>query len=240
MSIFSILDRPKADELSERILRLLAATGFVQEVTEDQWAATPITNAMATSPIAAGHRFVWDVLINSAVKAPKFLRETGHRCPTEPTDGFLQYAHQTKSNVFEHLTSMPSLLQDFNKFMGNTMGAKQYWVDWYPVEERLLRDLDATALLLVDVGGGRGHDVQAFHEKYPNRGGLVVQDLPQGFENNQERDDDPSVKLMVHDFFTEQPVKGTSNLIPLFSCWVTAGYSHIYRCTRIFPSPHPS
>lgn len=34
----------------------MAATGFVKEVGERTWEATPITEAMATEEIAAGHR----------------------------------------------------------------------------------------------------------------------------------------------------------------------------------------
>ena len=171
--------------------------------------STPITDAMATSAIAAGHRFLWDYLITTAVKAPKFLRETGHCCPTQPTDGFVQYAHQTKLNTFDHLASIPPLLHDFNDFMGHAMGAKQYWIDWYPVEERLLNGMDPKAPLLVDIGGGRGHDAQAFCKKYPNSGLLVLQDLPQGLASIRESDLDPSVQRMAYSFFTEQPIKGT-------------------------------
>ncbi|KAI0011121.1 hypothetical protein F4779DRAFT_575080 [Xylariaceae sp. FL0662B] len=41
-----------------RVLRPLAATGFVQEVGERTWEATPITKAMATEEVSAGHRMV--------------------------------------------------------------------------------------------------------------------------------------------------------------------------------------
>ncbi|KAL9084574.1 MAG: hypothetical protein Q9165_007999 [Trypethelium subeluteriae] len=199
----------KAEELLiTRILRLLAAIGFVEEIAEDQWAATPTTAVMASAPIAAGYRFVWDVLITSAVKSPKFIHESGNRCPHLPNDGFVQYAHQTKHNVFDLLNNMPSLLEDFNTFMGNTMGTNQYWVDWYPVEERLLQDMDPLTTLLVDIGGGKGHDLQAFHTKYPNRGRLILQDLPQGLNSIQERDLDPEIERMIHNFFTVQPVQG--------------------------------
>jgi hypothetical protein len=68
----------------------------------------------------------FDVLINSAMKAPKFLHEIGYKNLMEPTDGFVQYANQTKYNNFEYLATMPSLFNDFNLFMGNTLGARKY------------------------------------------------------------------------------------------------------------------
>ena len=152
----------------------------------------------------------WDFVINAAIKAPQFLREVGHRSPSEPTDGLVQYAHHTKLNAFNLLFSQPNLLRNFNQFMGNTMGARHYWVDWYPVEERLLNGSRPDgAALLVDVGGGKGHDLQAFYTKYPRQTGLVLQDQPHALDKITAESLDPSVKRMVHDFFKEQPIKGS-------------------------------
>lgn len=50
----------------------------------------------------------------------------------------MQYAFQTKLTTFEYMSSVPPILKDFNTFMGNTMGARKYWIDWFPVQERLL------------------------------------------------------------------------------------------------------
>jgi hypothetical protein len=44
--------------VTARILRLLASADFVEESAEDQWSASDTTRAMASPPIAAGHRFV--------------------------------------------------------------------------------------------------------------------------------------------------------------------------------------
>jgi hypothetical protein len=42
-----------------RVLRLLAAVDFVENPALDTWAANDTTCAMASAPIAAGHRFVY-------------------------------------------------------------------------------------------------------------------------------------------------------------------------------------
>ncbi|KJZ79191.1 hypothetical protein HIM_01342 [Hirsutella minnesotensis 3608] len=189
-----------------RILRPLASQGIVDEVGEKQWKPTPVTHAMATEEIAAGHRMIGEMLVGAAQKAPKYLKEYGHRCPTDPRDGLIQFAFQTKMTVFELFSSMPQVLKDFNLFMGNTMGARNYWVDWYPVEDRLLRGANNDTPLLVDVGAGKGHDLIAFHEKYPDKGLLVLQDLSAVTDNLGDLT--PSIEVMTYDFFTEQPVKG--------------------------------
>lgn len=41
-----------------RVLRLLASVDFVVESGADAWEANKTTTAMASAPVAAGHRFV--------------------------------------------------------------------------------------------------------------------------------------------------------------------------------------
>lgn len=173
----------------------------------------------------------WEILVGAAAKTPKYMREAGYRCPTDPVDGLLQYAFQTKLHIFGLLNSMPEVLQAFNTFMGNTMGARQYWVDWFPVEDNLLENATNSNALIVDVGGGKGHDLQAFHQKYPHKGRLVLQDLPQVIDNI--KDLDPAIECQTYDFFTEQPVRGMESAI-LLIC-----YSGVFRCSGIFFPSHP-
>ncbi|KAJ6779804.1 hypothetical protein PWT90_01496 [Aphanocladium album] len=190
-----------------RTLRPLASVGVVKEAGERQWEPTPVTHAMATDEIAAGHRMIGEMIVGAAQKAPKYLKEYGYRSPTDPRDGLMQFAFQTKMTTFELFSSMPQVLSDFNLFMGNTMGARNYWVDWYPVEQQLLDGASAESPLLVDVGAGKGHDLLAFHEKYPGRGKLVLQDLD-AVTDSVGATIDPAIEVMTYDFFTEQPVKG--------------------------------
>lgn len=145
------------------------------------------------------------MIVGAAQKAPKYLREYGHRCPTDPRDGLMQFAFGTKMTTFELFRSMPHVLRDFNLFMGNTMGARSYWVDWFPVKEQLLDGADHNAALLVDVGAGKGHDLLAFLDKYRGKERLVLQELEAVTANLEI---DPAIEVMKYDFFTEQPVKG--------------------------------
>lgn len=148
------------------------------------------------------------MMIGAMRKAPKYFQEFGYRCPTDPHDGLMQYAFQTKLSTFDFFATLPAVFRDFNTFMGNTMGARGYWVDWFPVEDRLLtEDYDCNTALLVDVGAGKGHDLVAFHNKYPGLGRIVLQDLPNIIEGISQVD--PAIELMEYDFFTEQPVKST-------------------------------
>ncbi|KAF2971686.1 hypothetical protein GQX73_g1866 [Xylaria multiplex] len=196
----------KLTNFQARLLRALASVGLVADVGNRTWQATPVTQALAVEGVAAGLRMIEEMVMGAAIKAPKYLRETGYRCPTNPNDGFMQYAFQTKLSSFELFHSIPWVMRDFNTFMGNSMGARQIWLDWYPMQERLIDGSDPAndPALLVDIGGGWGHDIMAFNNKYPNKGKLILQDLPGVIKDCQSL---PSgVEGLAYDFFTEQPV----------------------------------
>lgn len=196
------------------------------------WQPTAITCAMATEGIAAGHR-TWYVMycfylpflfllfddidsipkqsgnttVEAGQKAPKYFSEAGYRCPTDPRDGLMQYALQTKLTTFEYMNAIPHILKDFNTFMGNTLGARKYWTDWFPVQNRLIDGANETSPLLVDVGGGKGHDLLEFQAKFPQKPGrLALQDLSPVTSNLGVLD--PAIKPMTYDFFSDQPIKG--------------------------------
>ncbi len=84
--------------------------------------------------------------------------------------------------------------------------------DFYPVEENLVEGAktEDDAVFLVDVGGGRGHDLQELYRKHPKLPGkLVLQDSKGVIEEAQGSGLDSKIVLMEHDFFTAQPVIGT-------------------------------
>jgi hypothetical protein len=146
------------------------------------------------------------MIVGTAQSAPMYFKEMDHRCPVDSDNGFMQYAFQTKLASFEFFSTMPDVFNDFNTFVGSTMGARNYWVNWFPIQERLIQGSTKESPLLVDVGAGKGHDLLDFHSKFPQEGHLVLQDLA-GLIDNLE-DLDPAIEPMVYDFSTEQPVKG--------------------------------
>ncbi|KAF7901467.1 hypothetical protein EAF00_003688 [Botryotinia globosa] len=216
VNVAKLAELSGAEELLlKRILRPLASTNFVKEVDEETWGATPITKAMTQKGIAAGHRMLFATSMLAALHAPRYFLETSHTSPTNPHDGLMQYAHGTKLQSFDYFGTMPgNVLGDFNTFMGNTMGARRYWLDWWPVEERVFEGVEgADNTLLVDVGGGKGHDIMAFKEKFGRRekrvGRLVLQDQPHVLEEIGEGELGEGIEKCGYDFFTEQTVKNS-------------------------------
>lgn len=87
---------------------------------------------------------------------------------------------------------------------------KASWVDpgFYPVQERLAKTFDPSQseVLLVDIGGGVGHDLKELKAKHPSLPGkLILQDQPDVIStvSGSEGVFEPK----SHDFFTSQPIK---------------------------------
>ena len=84
------------------------------------------------------------------------------------------------------------------------------WVDHVPVKQLLLDGAseDTDAVLMVDVGGGIGRDIELFHQAFPNAPGrLILQDSEAVVQQAKSRNI-PFVESTIHDFFTPQPIKG--------------------------------
>ncbi|KAA6411440.1 MAG: sterigmatocystin 8-o-methyltransferase [Lasallia pustulata] len=90
--------------------------------------------------------------------------------------------------------------------------AKPAWVDpgSYPVEERLRKGMKQCAdeVLLVDVGGGLGHDLKLLKQKHPQRRGQLILHDKEEVMRQQISETSNSFEEMAHEIFTPQPGKG--------------------------------
>ena len=116
-----------------------------------------------------------------------------------------------EDNFFLWLAANPTQASYFNHFMQAYRAGNAMWFepDFYPVAERLAKGFDSSIsdVFLVDVGGGKGHDLAAFAAAHPHPPGkLILQDQPSVLAEA-----DPSfAKLFTiqpHDFFTPEPVQ---------------------------------
>jgi hypothetical protein len=94
--------------------------------------------------------------------------------------------------------------------MTGIRGSRPSWIEWWPIEERIFDpnvELDDSSPLLVDIAGGRGHDIQAFGRKFSDTNGrLILEDLPAVIDDIKQLDE--RIVRVKHDFFTPQPIKG--------------------------------
>lgn len=82
----------------------------------------------------------------------------------------------------------------------------------YPVHDNLIKGSKTgdDEVFLVGVGGNKGHNLEEFKSKWPNAPGkLILQDQPHVLAEISSLH--PAIEPMVHDFSTEQPVKGKSH-----------------------------
>lgn len=96
----------------------------------------------------------------------------------------------------------------FDSFMAAYRAGKANWFDagFYPVQERLINGFDASIseALLVDVGGGRGHDVVQFAAAHaPHPGKIILQDREAVLATAEAG----PFTTQAHDFFTPEPIK---------------------------------
>lgn len=142
-------------------------------------------------------------------KIPDFLKMNGFKNPEGATTGPFNYAENFSQSMWEWFAADPEKLDTCNTFMEADRGSRPSWLEWFPVQERIIDGYSATYgdTLLVDVAGGRGHDTAAFLKKFPDKPGrLVVEDLPHVIEDI--RNLDSSIERIGFNLFEKQPIEG--------------------------------
>jgi hypothetical protein len=141
----------------------------------------------------------------------EYFKQHGYKNPSDGTDSPFQYAYDCKGvNFFDYFVRAPEMGRRFGSMMVAWSVGRPRWMDegYYPVQERLIADSkqDDGAVFLVDVGGGRGHDLEGLKQAHPNiKGRLILQDKPEVISLAELS---PGLEKMQHDFNTPQPIKG--------------------------------
>ncbi|MCJ1433696.1 hypothetical protein MMC27_003060 [Xylographa pallens] len=189
-----------------RIMRVICAIGFAKEAGVKSYVATRLTKAI-TSPAMEGAMMICHDY-SSTWQLPQYFKAHGYTCPTDSSDCPFQWVFKTKRTYFETIHESPDAMKAFNDFMKEIRSTRKFWADWFPVEKEIISGFGGGAedILLVDVGGGNGHDLESFLALFPQaKGHLLLQDLPGTISNLKEKE---GVRYMAHDFFTPQPIKG--------------------------------
>jgi hypothetical protein len=155
--------------------------------------------------LEGGLKFMFDLPAQATVKMPSALAKTSYTNPTGAPTVFKE-AFGQDSHPFPYLGAHPSSLADFNNLMAGQRFNRVNWFDFFPVEEQLLKGMGPD-VLLVDIGGAQGFELQSFQSRFPHaQGELVLQDLPDTIDSITDLDS--SIRREKHNFFTPQPVKG--------------------------------
>lgn len=195
-----------------RFMRAICAINFADEVGLNTYAANAITKAIAMPALEAGFSLCYD---NAArPKSPMFeviqyFEQNGYQSPVLATDGPYQRANDCVGvDTFDHWMRDPGETLRFNTYMEIVHSGHPMWFEWYSGLDDLLNTTKED-VLLVDIGGGHGHDLNLFAKKVADvPGRLVLQDLPSVLGEVKTASIDPRIEKQEHDFFTPQPVMG--------------------------------
>jgi hypothetical protein len=193
--------------LLTRILRLLDCMGWVKQLDDDSFAPTPITEAMKGKALQACLKHHFDIGFRVFEKLPEYFRKFGFQQPSDENNGPFQYAFNVDQPAFQWWQQDPELSENFNTFMTGVRGARPHWVRWFPIRERILNGAsqDEKDVLLVDIAGGRGHDLHRFIEAFSDvKGRFVLEDLPVVI--NDYRSANARIEPLKHDILTPQPI----------------------------------
>ena len=171
-----------------------------------------MSNDLAADNFQHGICYCYDVIRPSVNAFPNYFKRNEYKSPSlDGTDGPFQEAHKTELPFFEWLVATPPHLHHFDSFMGAYRAGKPDWFEFYPVTERIIEGFDSSVsdVLLVDVGGGRGHDAASFAAQYTSHPGkIVMQDREPVIASVLAQGPNQSFQAQVHNFFTPQPIKG--------------------------------
>ncbi|KAI4224907.1 MAG: hypothetical protein L6R36_004307 [Xanthoria steineri] len=203
-----------SSSVAVRIMRVVVALGLCDEAGVNEHKANSKTKIMTTPQGISSFKSWFDIFTPAAAKLPEYMRSQQYQNPTESTNSAFVYA--TGSEFWDHLNKTPIHSETFNDFMATRRQGRPSWYDIYPVDGELLsfssnaetNPGEGRDVLLVDVGGNRGHDLVKLKTKYPKLGGrLILQDLPDVVAHAFLDSDDMAIEAMPHDFFQPQPIR---------------------------------
>ncbi|KAE8391698.1 S-adenosyl-L-methionine-dependent methyltransferase [Aspergillus alliaceus] len=189
--------------------------GFAEEYGPGLYAPTPLSHKMTQRTTIGMMDSVFCESLPAINRTLALLKTTGYLNPGNPHFGPMQYTFNTDATVWEWLAENPEALARFNTYMEGIRGSRPHWADWFPVQQQVIdgTSKEVTRPLLVDIAGGRGHDIAYFSRRVPDAlGQLILEDLPSVIEDIQSLD--AKVERVKHDFFTTQSIEGES----LLSC----------------------
>ncbi|KAH8700469.1 putative O-methyltransferase [Talaromyces proteolyticus] len=211
MTLAELSSKTKGDEaLLKRIMRYLCAHHIFKETTQNTYQPLPLAMIFGTGSVPGDMIKHFHTNLQVTAKMFEYFEKNGYKNPEDLNDAPFQLAYNTRDTYFEWLQKNPTEQQVFNSVMTESL---QYcgkdWFNIYPVPEKL--KCSPSRVLLVDIGGGVGHDIIAFRKQFPELPGkLVVQDLAHVIDDIQEPLPD-SITAVAHNMFDPQPFRGAKS-----------------------------
>ena len=189
-----------------RILRTVASMHALDETGVETYRMTPFAEALGSTDMKSMLPYFFEVNGPAILNLPGFCKSVQYQNPADSSKTNWQHYKQSKETPFEFLKKNPESLEHFQRCMRVLSLNMASWTILYPVEQ-LGNQVRKESPLVVDVGGGLGHDIKSFSERIQNLppGSLILQDRPEVIAQAKVT---PPIKAIAHDFFEPQPIKG--------------------------------
>ncbi|KAI9691908.1 MAG: hypothetical protein M1822_007981 [Bathelium mastoideum] len=193
-------------QLLKRILRYYNTINVVREVGPHQYRATNITRNLTEEVCIAAMGHYYDLVAKQYQATPSFLKENNYQNPTDEKNTALQMGWNTRKQPFDLMLTLPGAMNQFHTYMALRRQVALSWLTVFPVNEETAGLTDRERPLLVNIGGGIGHQCAQFREKHPDiPGRVILQDVPETIAIALQT---PGVENMAHDYFKPQPIRG--------------------------------
>lgn len=147
-----------------------------------------------------------------AASIVEYMKETKvHQFPSKP-DEQSPWEFAWKMGFWEFFDRFPEHRVDFDNYMQSRRTGLVKWHEIFPMAKELGpgAKTDKDQVLIVDVGGNKGHDLGSFRKAHPEiPGRFILQDLDAMIKRVEKDGPPEGVETQVYDFFTPQPIKGT-------------------------------
>ncbi|KAK1469123.1 hypothetical protein CPAR01_03884 [Colletotrichum paranaense] len=195
-------------QLLHRFLRSLAANGLMEQVPVEKFKPNQFCMELSKPDFHTLTNFYYVTGHRAYGTLPDHLAEKGYKDPSDPADTILRKSTGHTGDLWSFLSENPKMGEMFNIVQKASTNKEPPWMDMYP-HRNLVDASDSSLPLLVDIGGGIGHDLLRFYKAYPNEGSrLYLEDLQSVISDAKDKALLPdTVKQVEYSFFEPQPVK---------------------------------
>ena len=216
---------------------MTVCTGFITQLDNKEYAHTKFSLAFVPMPGPGAYfQMVYDEGFLMIDNLHLYLQEKGLKEPMDQR--YSPYAWKSGQEgkiIWDIMAQHPERFAAFQAGLAHA-SATVPLTGYYDFNQLQTND---DRPILVDIGGGVGHSILRIlhaHPELPARK-FVLQDLKSIIDESKRQKTLPDeVILMEHDFFTAQPVKGTSP--PSISRPSNHSLTLISRCKSIHAPPH--
>ncbi|KAF2999571.1 hypothetical protein E8E14_003746 [Neopestalotiopsis sp. 37M] len=199
--------------LMSRLLRYYQSLGMVSQLGPDSYGPSNTTKNMVSPICSIGVNFYSQVLAKPFISVPQFLEKIGYTSPSDPSFCAWNIGWETDDPPWVWLQTRPELAKYVSDWMAVQREGLPSFLDAVDFENKFGKSTNDSTPLIVDMGGGLGHQCVLFRQKYPNLlGRVILQDQPHVIDQVRSTPlpgfGESAIEAQIHDLMMPQPIKG--------------------------------